>query len=83
MKVSEIVFLQGEQANEPLSLYSEQGKEALLEYLQQWFNPGESEVKDILFIEDLIGSTDKTFTIGNFMVTYNLNYGYCGLMQLH
>ncbi len=74
-KIERIIFLQGEQADEALELYRNTGAEGVLQYLSEWHYPGEHETVS----EYGAGSSDRTYEIGGYKLTVNLNLNYIGL----
>lgn len=76
MAIERIVFVQGDEADEPLSVLDTDGTEAAIEYLAQWHNPGEHELAQ----EPAAGSSDDVFeTDHGFILTWNVRLGYIGL----
>lgn len=70
-----VVFMQGEEAEIPLELLADEGEKALLEYLKQWYYLGEHESVEKIGA----GTSDSTYTEGNYTVVYNTRIGYVGL----
>lgn len=71
-----IVFAQGEDANEPLSILDAKGEEAAIEYLAQWDNGDKGEEFD----EPAAGESDDVYeTDDGFRLSYNTHLGYIGL----
>jgi hypothetical protein len=75
MLIERIIFLQGDQANEALDLYENKGPEGALQYLDQWYYPGEHETSD----KPSAGSTDRVYEISDYLLTVNTSLGYIGL----
>ncbi len=76
MAIERIVFVQGDEADEPLSVLDTNGTEAAIEYLAQWHYPGEHELTQ----EPAAGSSDDVFeTDDGFILTWNIRLGYIGL----
>ena len=76
MAKERIVFMQGDEANEPLSILDTDGTEATIEYLAQWHRPGEHELAQ----ETAAGSSDDVLeTDDGFILTWNVRLGYIGL----
>lgn len=73
--VERIIFLQGEEANEALDIYREQGLDAVFEYLSQWHYPGEHETAN----EFSAGLSDRVFNQDEYRLTVNANLNYIGL----
>lgn len=80
MKYKEIVFLQGEEAYEPLNIIDEEGEgEAILNYLLQW-NYGEAEEKETHTRP--WGTDDTLIKHGNYVISYNDRLNYIGLIEI-
>ena len=76
MTIERIVFVQGDEADEPLSILDIDGTEAAIEYLARWHYPGEHELAQ----EPAAGSSDDVFeTDDGFVLTWNMRLGYIGL----
>jgi hypothetical protein len=84
MKVENIVFMQGHEANQAFDQCNESDTpeisiwlnyDKLLEYLQQWHYPGEHEINESLGA----GSNDKVIYKDSYVLTVNESIGYCGL----
>ncbi len=76
MTIECIVFVQGDEAIEPLGILDTDGTEAAIEYLAQWHCPGEHQTAD----EPAAGSSDDTYeTEDGFILTWNSRLGYIGL----
>ena len=73
--IERVIFLQGESADEALEIYSNEGAEGLLEFLEQWHYPGEHETATDLGH----GSSDDVFHFGQYVVSVNTALNYCGL----
>ena len=74
-----IVFIQNEEAEEPLRILEDQGEGAALRYLRQWdYREEEGEVYD----ENPGGSGDSVYREGNYIMTYNTSLGYIGLCKI-
>jgi hypothetical protein len=75
---SQIVFLQGSEAEEPLEILNNQGEQAALEYLKQW-DMGDS-------YETTTGSgagrSDSQYQEGNYLMSWNDRIGYIGLERI-
>jgi hypothetical protein len=78
-KYERIVFLQGEEADEPLDLIDTQGAYVAMEYLAQWDCGDGGDIHD----RPSAGSADWTQTIEipgqTYIVTWNHGVGYIGL----
>jgi len=71
-----VVFLQGDEAEEPLSILDEKGPEAAINYLKQWHNYGEHEGSNELSN----GSSDNIFKQDDgYILIWNTRLGYIGL----
>lgn len=77
VKYEQVVFMQGEEADAVLEVLDDQGEEAALEYLAQWHNPGEHEVRD----ESAAGTDDNEFRDGDYILSWNNHFGYIGLQH--
>ncbi|OQA82032.1 MAG: hypothetical protein BWY31_03441 [Lentisphaerae bacterium ADurb.Bin242] len=74
-----IVFIQNEEAEEPLNILEAQGKGAALQYLRQW-DYGEDDGET--YPENPAGSGDSTYREGNYIMSYNSSMGYIGLCKI-
>ena len=72
----DVVFLQGDEAEEPLELLDEDGEEAALRYLKDWHSPGEHDVRQAL----PHGEMDYSYESGDYIMGYSLRLGYVGLV---
>ena len=76
MTIEHLVFVQGDEAIEPLSILNTEGPEATVDYLAGWNNSKSQEEAD----EPAAGSSDNTYeTEGGFILTWNDRLGYIGL----
>jgi len=75
MKYEQIVFAQGEDANEPLKILDEQGTHAAIEYLLQWDNGDSADIRD----QPSAGTRDTVVRIAGLILTFNTGIGYIGL----
>ena len=76
MKYKEIVFMQGEEANEPLDLLDED-EDKCLEYLLQWdYGEGEEYEKEPW------GAVDRLIKKGKYVINYNYHMEYIGLTEI-
>ena len=74
-----IVFIQNEEAEEPLRILEDQGEGAALRYLRQWdYREDEVEVYD----ENPGGSGDSVYREGNYILTYNTSLCYIELCKI-
>lgn len=72
-----VVFMQGEEAEEPLSILDNDGHDACIEYLAQWHYPGEHETRKG---DTGAGSADSEHeTDDGYILSYNRGLGYIGL----
>ena len=78
-KFQEIVFIQGEEAEEPLNILDSEGESAALQYLAQW-NYGENDGE--IYDEIPAGSNDSTYTEDCYIMNYNTSLGYIGLCKM-
>ena len=63
-KFQEIVFIQGEEAEEPLNILDSEGESAALQYLAQWdYGENDGEIYD----EIPAGSVDSTYREDDYM----------------
>ena len=74
-KYEDVVFLQGDEAYEPLERLDREGPEAALEYLKQWHYPGEHQGSQTLGH----GSEDKTYEKDGYIMSWNPQLEYIGL----
>lgn len=78
MKYQDVVFAQGDDADEPLQILRSQGIEAAIEYLAQW-DHGEGVFND----KPQAGSGDITYTSKDgYRLSYNHRLGYIGLEKI-
>ena len=75
LQVENIVFLQGQDADEAMQIYYDEGIDALFKFLEQWHYPGEHEIRSDLGA----GGEDSTYNIDNYVLTVNTRLNYCGL----
>lgn len=74
-KYEDVVFMQGEEAEEPLNILKSAGPEAAIEYLKQWHNPGQHMGNHELNH----GTSDKTFEKDGYLLSWNPHVEYIGL----
>jgi len=74
-KYEDVVFMQGDEAEEPLNILKSAGPEAAVEYLKQWHNPGQGMGSNELNH----GASDKTFEKDGYILSWNPHIGYIGL----
>lgn len=77
-----IVFLQGEEADRAFALEAEDGLDSVMDYLKQWYYPGEHEIEK----QAPWGTGDtvrrRHDTDGEFCMSYNHHFGYIGLVRV-
>jgi len=73
-----IVFMQGEEADEPLQILADKGRVAAVDYLAQWdMERGEE------FDEPASGSDDDIYTTRDgYRLSWNRGLGYIGLEKV-
>lgn len=82
-----IVFLQGEEADEPFRILDEEGLEAATEYLAQWDYGSEIDAAALVMgdtypaISDIIGTADYVDQCGDYWVTHNPGRLYISLIR--
>lgn len=78
MRYQRIVFMQGEEADEPLAILDNDGTEAAVEFLAQWdMEPGEE------FNEPASGDSDDVYeTDDGLRLSWNTRLGYIGLERV-
>lgn len=75
-RYEEVVFIQNQdEAEEPLRILDEQGRDAALEYLKQWHYPGEHMRTDTIGA----GSSDDVYEKDGYIMVWNNQLGYIGL----
>lgn len=77
-----IVFVQGDEAEEPLKILDEQGSDEAAKYLSQWDNGEYDDVSD----EAPWGESDSVEVVtvpdaGKYILTYNTGLGYIALVK--
>lgn len=77
-KYYEIVFLQGEEADEPLKILHDKGEEDALKYLEQWDYGKEMEHSPM---EQPWGADDDNFETDEYVMSWNSGLGYIGLVR--
>lgn len=75
-RYEDIVFMQGEEANEAMDILQNDGPDACVEYLKQWHYPGESQGSNEL----KHGSSDKTYEKDGYIMSWNPYLPYIGLV---
>lgn len=74
-KYEDVVFLQGQEAEEPLSILHNDGQDAALEYLKSWHMYGEHMGSS----SKSHGSDDSVYEKDGYIMTWNSRIGYIGL----
>ena len=74
-RYEDVVFLQGDEAYQPLEILDTKGQDAAMEYLKQWHSPGEHQGSQELGH----GSDDQTYEKDGYIMTWNTRIGYIGL----
>lgn len=74
-KYEDVVFMQGEEANEPLDILNTQGEDAAMKYLQQWHSPGQHMGSAELGH----GSSDQIYEKDGYIMAWNTPLNYIGL----
>jgi len=74
-RYEDVVFLQGDEADEALEILDNQGEDAAMDYLAQWHSPGHH-----MGSSDLShGSSDYTYEKDGYIMSWNTSLGYIGL----
>ena len=71
----EIIFMQGEEADEALQILNTQGEDAALQHLMQWHSPGQHMGSQELGH----GSSDQTYEKDGYTMAWNTPLNYIGL----
>jgi len=74
-KYEDVVFMQGEEADEALEILRNQGEEAALQYLMQWHDSGNHMGNAELGH----GSSDQTFEKDGYIMSWSFPLNYIGL----
>jgi hypothetical protein len=74
-----IVFIQGEEAEEPLELLDRDGTDAAVGYLAEWDN-GDSDAPQKAVSS--AGTSDRQARVGAYLLTWNARIGYIGLERV-
>lgn len=74
-RYEDVVFMQDEEAEEPLNILNTQGEDAAMEYLKQWHNPGQHMGRNNLGH----GSNDEIYEKDGYIMSWNSRIGYIGL----
>ena len=75
-RYEQIVFMQGQEADHPLNILMQDGKDAAMDYLKQWHYPGEHDGDKELGR----GKLDKTYEKDGYIMSWNSSIGYIGLV---
>jgi len=78
IKYATIVYLQGDEAEEPLKILDEDGSDAAIEYLSQWDDGSYDNQRDKLSA----GTSDHKITKGDYILSYNNSIGYISLDKM-
>lgn len=74
-RYEEVVFMQGQEADETMDILNNEGKDAAMEHLKQWHDPGNHMGRD----EIGLGSMDKTYKKDGYIMYWNPYLPYIGL----
>jgi hypothetical protein len=74
-KYQNVIFMQGDDAIEPLKILDDKGVEDAVEYLAQW-DYGEGEV-----IDWPAGTNDDYEEVGEYIIMWNSRLGYIGMVK--
>jgi len=74
-KYEDVVFMQGEEADEPLEILKTQGEDAAIQYLMQWHDSGNHMGSQELGH----GSNDQTYEKDGYHMSWNFPLNYIGL----
>lgn len=80
----DVVFQQGEDAAEALAILDEHGEHAAIVHLAQWDHDREIDAAaptGRIYERAPWASSDRTFSEGGYMLSYNLQQGYIGLVR--
>jgi hypothetical protein len=82
MKYSNIIFLQGDEADEVINILNKKGEQKAFDQLQEW-NYGESPIEENNS-EGYTpwGSRDHLYKVENYVMSYNLGIPYIGLTEV-
>lgn len=78
-KFMEIVFFQGEEAEQPIKIYNRRGLSALVDYLKQW-DYNENEIIETEY-DKIVGRCDRIFEVDEYLVNINFGLPYVGLTK--
>lgn len=74
-RYEDVVFLQGDSADEAIEILDNQGEDAAMDYLIQWHEPGHHMGSSELSH----GSSDSTYERDGYIMSYNIPLNYIGL----
>ena len=74
-EIENIVFMQGEEAEEVLEMLEKEGEEHTLNYLAEWHDPGMHETRECWGT----GEHDYYYENGNYRLSWSTRLGYIGL----
>lgn len=74
-RYEDVVFLQGDEANEALEILDTLGRDAALNHLQQWHDPGNGMGSN----KESHVASDKVYKKGGYIMSWNPHIGYIGL----
>lgn len=74
-RYEDVVFMQGEEADEALEILDNKGEDEALRYLKQWHYPGEHMGSDSLGH----GGSDRTYEDDGYIMSWNTSLNYIGL----
>lgn len=75
-RYEEVVFLQGQEADEAMDILNNDGKDAAMEFLKQWHYPGEHMGRDT----PGHGNLDKKYEKDGYIMAWNPHLPYIGLV---
>lgn len=75
MVYEDIIFMQGDEAQEALDILDSKGEISAIEHLKQWQDPGNHQQSPGLGN----GTQDTVFEFCNYFLVYNTGVGYIGL----
>mgnify|MGYP006304520089 CR=1 FL=1 len=76
---AQIVFIQGHEANKPISILNSYGEEKAIDYLRQW-DYGEYHQVTENYLKE-IGDNDEVYETDAHILTYNIRLNYIGLYK--
>lgn len=74
-RYEDVIFMQGEEADEAMEIMNNEGKDAAMEYLKQWHQPGNHMGRN----EPGHGNQDKTYSKDGYIMAWNPYLPYIGL----